>query len=84
MQRGGNVMKRLIVKNDDVLGRKTEVNAQKTYMTRSGKWVAEVNDSELDEACVVLCEGINNYSCENMHGEADQDDEGKEYRLEHI
>ncbi len=77
-------MKKLIVKNDDVLGRKTEVNAQKIYMTRSGKWVAEVNDSELDEACVELCEGVSNCSCENMHGEADKDDDGKEYRLERV
>ena len=77
-------MKRMIIKNDVALGRKTEVNAQKTYMTRSGKWDAEVNDSELEQACVELCTGIDNCSCENMHGEADQDDDGKEYRLEGI
>lgn len=74
-------MKRLIVKNDDVLGRKTEVNAKKTYKTNSGKWAAEVDGSELREACLVLCSGIKNCSCENMHGEADQDDDGKKYRL---
>jgi hypothetical protein len=77
-------MKRLIVKNDDILGRKTEVNAKKTYITRSGKWVAEVNGSELGQACLELCSGIKNCSCENMHGEADQDDDGKKYRLERI
>jgi hypothetical protein len=77
-------MKRMIIKNDEALGRKTEVNAQKTYMTRSGKWVAEVNGPELQEACDVLCNGIDNCSCENMHGEADLDDDGKEYRLERI
>jgi hypothetical protein len=77
-------MKKLIIKNDDALGRKTEVDAKKTYMTSSGRWVAEVNGSELQDACVELCTGIDNCSCENMHGEADQDDDGKEYRLERI
>ena len=77
-------MKKLIIKNDDAAGRKTEVDAKKTYQTRSGKWVAEVNGSELQDACVELCTGIDNCSCENMHGEADLDDDGKEYRLERI
>ena len=77
-------MKKLIIKNDEVLGRKTAVDAKNTYMTRSGKWVAEVEGSDLEKACDDLCNGIDNCSCENMHGEADQDDDGKEYRLERI
>ena len=55
-------MKKLIIKNDDALGRKTEVDAKKTYMTSSGRWVAEVNGSELQDACVELCTGIDNCS----------------------
>ncbi len=74
-------MKKLIVKNDDVLGRKTEVNAKKTYTTFFGTWIAEVASSDLESACRVLCRGVENCSCENMHGELDQDDDGKEYRL---
>ncbi len=74
-------MKRLLVKKDDLLGRMAEVNAQKTYETFSGKWVAEVKKSEIQDACLVLCRGIENCSCENMHGEVDLDDDGKEYRL---
>ena len=42
-------MKRLIVKNDDVLGRKAEVNANKTYVTGFGKWIAEVDGSEFQQ-----------------------------------
>ena len=73
-------MKRLIVKKDGILGRKTEVTAKKTYET-FGEWIAEVDGPDLRRACLELCRGIKNCSCENMHGETDQDDDGKEYRL---
>lgn len=74
-------MKRLIIKNDDSLGRRTEVIAKKIYETYYGMWIAEVDSSELEQACHVLCDGIENCSCSNMYGEADLDDDGKEYRL---
>ena len=73
-------MKTLIVK-ENIHGRKTEVTAQKTYQTESGKWVAEVDGSEYRRACVDLCSGINDCTCEDLHIEADQDDDGKEYRI---
>ena len=68
-------MKTLIVK-DNIHGRQTKVNAKTTYQTVFGKWIAEVDGSELRRACLELCNGIKNCSCENMHGEADQDDDG--------
>ena len=77
-------MKKLIVKKDELPGRKTEVYAKRTYETDFGTWVAEVEESELRRACLELCRGIKNCSCINLHGEAALDDDGKEYRLERI
>jgi len=73
-------MKTLIVK-ENVHGRKTTLNAKSTHQTDSGKWIAEVNKQDLNHACVVLCEGIEGCRCDNLHVEADQDDDGKEYSL---
>lgn len=76
-------MKTLRVRND-VHGRSTEVEARDTYETTLGQWVAEVNGSEFRRACVELCEGEKNCRCEDMHGQANQDDDGKEYRIKSV
>jgi len=73
-------MKTLIVK-ENILGRKTEVTAQRTYQTDFGDWIAEVDGTEIRRACFELCSGIEDCGCENLHIEADQDDDGKEYRM---
>ena len=73
-------MKTLIVK-ENVHGRKTEVSASTTYQTDSGKWIAEVEGAEMRRACLDLCSGIKDCSCDNLHVEADQDDDGKEYKI---
>lgn len=73
-------MKTLIVK-ENIHGRKTEVNAQTTYQTAFGNWIAEVDGTEIRRACLELCSGIKDCSCDNLHIEADQDDDGKEYTL---
>ena len=73
-------MKTLIIK-ENIHGRKTEVNAKTTYQTESGKWVAEVEGTEMRRACVDLCSDIKNCTCDDLHIEADQDDDGKEYRI---
>jgi hypothetical protein len=79
--KGGNPMKKLLIKKDEILGKRAEVNAKKIYETLSGQWIAEVDKSELEHACVELCCGVDNCSCTNMSGEAALDDDGKEYRL---
>jgi hypothetical protein len=66
---------------DELLGKNAEVNTKKIYETMSGKWVAEVDESEYWHACRELCAGVDKCSCEHMHGEADLDDDGKKYRL---
>ena len=62
-------------------GRKTKVNARTTYQTASGEWVAEVDGTEFRQACSVVCKGIKNCACENLHVQTDLDDDGKEYRV---
>ena len=62
-------------------GRKTKINAATTYQTASGEWIAEVEGTEFRDACSVLCRGINGCTCENLHVQADLDDDGKEYRV---
>ena len=62
-------------------GRKTRVNAQTTYQTNSGEWVAEVDGTEFRQACSYVCQGIKDCSCENLDVEADLDDDGKRYRV---
>ena len=73
-------MKTLTVK-ENTRGRKVKVTAQKTYQTRSGKWVAEVDGTEFRDACSDVCSGIKNCTCENLHVEADMDDDGTEYTV---
>jgi hypothetical protein len=73
-------MKTLIVRND-IDGTSTGVNAKKTYEKSMGQWVAELDKTEFRRACRVFCRGINDCSCEDMHGQADLDDDGKEYRM---
>ena len=72
-------MKTLRIRN--VRGRAKNVIAKTTYQTASGKWIAEVDGEEFHEACTDLCKGIKDCSCENLHVEADQDDDGKEYSV---
>ena len=73
-------MKTLTVR-ENTRGRKATVHAQATYQTESGSWVAEVDGAEMGDACRVLCNGIKDCSCENLHVEADEDDDGKEYTV---
>jgi len=73
-------MKTLIVRND-IHGVSTEVEAGKTYEKGLDQWVAEVDETEYLRACSVFCHGIEDCDCEDMHGQADLDDDGKEYRI---
>jgi len=72
-------MKTLIMRN--ARGRTRKVNAESTYQTSSGKWMAEVEGTEFRQACDYLCKGIKDCSCEDLHVQTDQDDDGKEYRV---
>lgn len=73
-------MKTLIV-TDNIHGRSTKVHAKKTYQTDFGKWIAEVEETDFRRVCSDLCRGIQDCSCDNLHVEADQDDDGKEYSI---
>jgi hypothetical protein len=73
-------MKTLTVR-EDIHGRKTKVRAKKTYQTKSGKWVAEVDEPEIRRACFELYRGVKDCIYEDLHVQADQDDDGKEYGL---
>ena len=73
-------MKTMTVR-ENIHGRKTEVTAKTTYETGAGKWVAEVDETEINRACLDLCRGIGDCTCEDLHIEADLDDDGKEYVL---
>jgi hypothetical protein len=62
-------------------GRKTKVNAKTTYRSASGEWVAEVDKTEFRQACSYVCQGVRDCSCENLHVQADLDDDGTEYKV---
>jgi hypothetical protein len=62
-------------------GRKTTVNAKRTYRTASGEWVAEVDGTEFRQACSYVCQGIRDCACENLDVQVDLDDDGKAYRV---
>ena len=62
-------------------GRKTKVNAEKTYRAPTGEWIAVVDESEYREACTYVCKGIQDCRWENLQIQADQDDDGKEYTV---
>jgi hypothetical protein len=62
-------------------GRKTKINARATYRSVSGEWVAEVDGSEFRQACSYVCQGIRDCVCENLHVQADLDDDGTAYRV---
>jgi hypothetical protein len=64
---------------DNIHGRKTKVIAKEVYQTTAGKWVAEVDEKEIQRACFDLYRGVKDCTCEDLHVEADQDDDGKEY-----
>ncbi len=73
-------MKRMTVREDS-RGRKTTMNARSTYQRFSGQWVAEVDKTEFLQACSYVCQGVEDCVCENLHVQADLDDDGKEYKV---
>jgi len=73
-------MKTLRVR-DNIHGRHTEINAQNTYQAASGEWIAEVDDKEMSRACLDLYRGLRECNLEDLHIEAAQDDDGKEYTI---
>jgi hypothetical protein len=76
----GDLMKTMTVRERS-RGRKTKVNAKTTYRSASGEWVAEVDGTEFRQACSYVCQGIRGCVCENLHVQADLDDDGTEYRV---
>ena len=66
---------------DNIQGKTTKVKARKTYQTKSGKWIAEVDEAEFNEACLDVCRNVKGCKCDNLHVEADLDDDGKVYRV---
>lgn len=72
-------MKALTIRNDKH-DTQTEVTPKKIYETDLGEWVAEVDATEVQHACEVLCPG-KDCDCGGMHGQAAEDDDGKEYRI---
>jgi hypothetical protein len=73
-------MKTMTVREDS-RGRKTKINAKTTYRSASGEWVAVVDGIAFRQACSYVCQGIKDCFCENLHVQADLDDDGKEYRV---
>ncbi len=73
-------MKTMIVREGS-RGRNTKVKAKKTYRAASGEWVAVVDGKEFRQACSYVCKGIKDCVWENLHVHADQDDDGKEYKV---
>jgi len=73
-------MKTMIIREDS-RGKNTKVKAKKTYRAASGDWVAVVDTKEFRQACSYVCEGIKNCAWEKLHVYADQDDDGKEYKV---
>ena len=73
-------MKTLIVKENSQ-GRTTKVNAKTTYQTKSGDWVAEVDEAEFGQACIDVCRDVEGCSCEKLDVEADLDDDGTKYNV---
>lgn len=62
-------------------GKKTKVNAKATYRSASGEWIAEVDDIEFRQACSYVCQGVKDCACEDLHVQADLDDDGTEYKV---
>ncbi len=73
-------MKTMTVREDSC-GRKVKVNAKTTYRADSGEWVAVVDETEFRQACSYVCQNIKDCVWGNLHVQADQDDDGKEYRV---
>ena len=73
-------MKTLTIRNN-IDGTSTEVNAQETSEKSMGQWVAEVDEAEFSRGCSLFCHGVSDCSCEDMHGQADVDDDGREYYI---
>lgn len=73
-------MKTLIVK-ETMYGRTAQLIARTTYQTHYGNWIAEVDEAEFRHACLDLCQGIDGCTCDDLRVEADQDDDGKEYKI---
>jgi hypothetical protein len=72
---------RTMIVREGSRGRKTRVNAKKTFQRGSGEWVALVDGAEFREACAYVCQGVENCSCEKLHVQMDLDDDGKEYKV---
>lgn len=62
-------------------GKKTKVNAQKTYRDSDGDWVAVIDKVEFIQACTYVCQGIDNCSWEKLDVQVDLDDDGKNYKV---
>jgi hypothetical protein len=80
IDKGGVIMKTMTVREGS-RGRKTKVNAKKTFRDASGEWVVVVDGTEFCQACSYVCQGIKDCVWENLHVQADLDDDGKEYRV---
>lgn len=63
------------------LGRKTKVQAMDTYRAASGEWIAVIDREEFRQACSYVCQGVKDCVWENLQVQADQDDDGKEYKV---
>jgi hypothetical protein len=79
-QKRSGIMKTMTVREGSI-GRKTKINAKTTYQKHSGEWVAVVDKAEFREACSYVCKGVRDCAWENLHVQADLDDDGKEYRV---
>lgn len=73
-------MKTMIVREDS-LGRNTRISVKRTYRSASGEWVAVVDAKEYRKACRYVCQDVENCIWDKLHVYADQDDDGKEYRV---
>jgi len=73
-------MKTLTVR-DNIHGRHTEITAKTTYQTTSGERIAKVDDKEMRRVCDELCRGLKECRLEDLHIEAAQDDDAKEYTI---
>lgn len=62
-------------------GREKRVKAKRTYRADSGDWVVEVDKAEFSKACTYVCQDVENCIWENLQVQADQDDDGKEYKV---
>jgi len=72
---------RTMTVREDSHGRKTIINAKKTFQRASGEWVALVDGEEFRKAFDYVCQGVRDCSLKNLHVQTDLDDDGKEYKV---